>query len=232
MSIWSSLGEFVSGLASQALATAVESVRTIFEGDPMTRRQVGFSIAVIALSAKMAKADGIVTQDEVDAFRDVFDIPADEARNVARVYNLAKQDVTGYEAYARQVRRLFPEDGDILEDVLDGLFHIAKADGVIHELESEFLERVAVEFGISGPHFSRIRARHAGEGLLDAYAVLGADRNWDDARLKQHYRQLIRDNHPDRMVARGVPEEFLKIANERLAGINRAWSEVAAERRI
>lgn len=232
MSIWTQLGEFIASITSQALSGAVESVRTVFEGDPMTRRRVGFSIAIIALSAKMAKADGIVTGDEVAAFRELFDIPAEEADNVARVYNLAKQDIAGFETYARQMRDLFPEDRDILEDVLDGLFHIAKADGHVHELELSFLERIGAIFGFDRRAFERVKLRHVLPEEGDPFALLGAEREWSDERLKRHYRKLVRDNHPDRMIARGVPEEFLKIANDRLSAINTAWRSIAAERRL
>ncbi|MEL7430304.1 MAG: TerB family tellurite resistance protein, partial [Pseudomonadota bacterium] len=139
MSIWSDLGSFLSTLATDAFSGVVEAVRTVFEGDPETRRQVAFSIAMIALSAKMAKADGIVTNEEVLAFREVFDVPENEVGNVTRLYNLARQDVAGYESYAQKVKSLFPEDGAILQDVIHGLFHIAKADGIYHAREMEFM---------------------------------------------------------------------------------------------
>ena len=232
MSIWSQLGEFLSTIASQALSVAVESLRTLFEGDPITRKQVTFSIAIIALSAKMAKADGIVTQNEVDAFQTLFEIPQNEAVHVARVFNLAKQDVAGYEAYAGQVKRLFPDDADILRDVLDGLFYIAKADHVIHERELYFVENVASIFGLDDKGFEAIKLRHVMPEEGDPYAQLGADRDWDNARLKAHYRSLVMENHPDRMIARGVPEEFLKIANDRIASINQAWEYICRERGI
>ncbi|WP_075996858.1 molecular chaperone DjiA [Salaquimonas pukyongi] len=232
MSIWANFGEFIASTASQAFSAVVESVRTVFEGDPATRKQVTFSIAIIALSAKMAKADGIVTQEEVTAFQELFEVPQKEAANVARVYNLAKQDVAGFESYASQVKALFPEEEDILRDVLDGLFHIAKADGVIHERELGFVETVSDIFGLGHREFEGLRLRHMEPEEGDPYLVLGADPNWDNERLKAHYRKLVRDNHPDRMLARGVPEEFLRIANDRLAGINLAWQHLCRERGI
>ena len=115
----------------------------MFEGDPETRRKVAFSVAIIALSAKMAKADGVVTENEVDAFREIFEFPPDQGKNVARLYNLARQDVAGYETYAERLSTLCvtcSKNCPVLEDVLDGLFHIAKADGLIHEKEMAFLE--------------------------------------------------------------------------------------------
>ncbi|MCC2096685.1 MAG: TerB family tellurite resistance protein, partial [Hyphomicrobiales bacterium] len=135
MSIWTKLGTFVSRISTGALTGVVDAVRTVFEGDPETRRNVAFSIAMIALSAKMAKADGVVTQDEVRAFQQIFHVPDSERRNVSRLYDLAKQDISGYESYARQMSSLCGagEPGcPVMEDILDGLFHIAKADGVVH----------------------------------------------------------------------------------------------------
>jgi DnaJ like chaperone protein len=230
MSIWSRIGDFLSSVTTQALSSAVESLRTVFAGDPLTRRQVAFSIAIIALSAKMAKADGVVTDSEVVAFRELFEIPPDDATHVARLYNLAKQDVAGFEAYAGQIKKLFPEDDDILEDVMDGLFHIAKADGVVHELEIEFIERVAEIFGIGVQDFERIRLRHLAPTSGDPYLLLGASSDWTDDKLKRHYRKLLKEYHPDKMVSRGVPPEFLKIANDRMATINEAWGHIKAER--
>ena len=139
MSIWSEIRDFLSRTTADAFQALVENIRTYFEGDAVTRRRVAFSIALIALSAKMAKADGVVTQDEVNAFCEVFHVPPEEMNHVSRVFDLAKQDVAGFDLYGKQVRSLFPGDDaadvEILQDVLDALFHIAKADGIIHENE-------------------------------------------------------------------------------------------------
>lgn len=230
MSIWTDIGDFIATITTEAFSAAVEAVRTVFEGDPVTRKQVAFSIAIIALSAKMAKADGIVTEEEVSAFQELFEVPPDEANHVARVYNLAKQDVAGFDAYAAKVRNLFPDDKDILGDVLDGLFYIAKADGVIHELELGFVDIVSGIFEIDAAELERIKLRHVMPEDGDPYVLIGAQRDWDNQTLKAHYRKLVRDNHPDRMIARGVPEEFMKIANDRLAAINQAWAHISKER--
>ena len=230
MSIWTQLGEFLSSIAVDAFSTVIEAVRTVFEGDPETRRQVGFSVAMIALSAKMAKADGVVTEDEVEAFQEIFDIPEKEFNHVSKLYNLAKQDVAGYQVYAQRVKRLFPNDPVILEDVMNGLFHIAKADGLIHENEMLFMDEVAEIFAVKGRHYERIRLRHMEPEGGNPYVLLDADRNWSDDRLKRHYRKLINENHPDRFIARGLPQEFVSIAGERLVQINKAWENVKLER--
>ena len=229
MSIWSRIGDFVSRVSTTALSGVVEAVRTVFEGDPQLRRRVAFSIAMIALSAKMAKADGVVTQDEVRAFQEIFAVPERERRNVARLYDLARQDVAGFEAYARQMATLCGSGQPnfaMLEDILDGLFHIAKADGLVHERELSFLRRVAEIFEIDGQHFEAILSRHAIAGPADPYAVLGVSREMSFDQIRRSYRALVAENHPDRLIARGVPEEFLAIANSRLAAINEAYETI------
>ncbi|MCB1428202.1 MAG: molecular chaperone DjiA [Nitratireductor sp.] len=230
MTVLGRFGEIISTAATGAFSAVIERLRTVFEGDSETRRQVAFSIAMIGLSAKMAKADGVVTPDEVEAFRDIFAIPEKEAQNVSRLYNLAKQDVAGFDSYARQVRGLFPGETQILVDVMDGLFHIAKADGLMHEKEQEFLDIVAAIFGITGRDYARIKARHLDSGEGDPYLILDLDRSMDDEALKAGYRQLVKENHPDMLIARGVPAEFVTIANDRLAAINKAWEQVRLER--
>lgn len=230
MSIWTDIGDFLSGIVADGFASVVEAVRTVFEGDPETRRQVGFSVAMIALSAKMAKADGIVTEDEVSAFRQIFDIPKKEFKNVSRLYNLARQDVAGFEAYAYRVKKLFPDDDRILDDVMNGLFHIAKADGLYHENEIEFLDEIANIFGVDGKSYERIKLRHMEPEDGDPYVLLEANADWTDAQLKKHYYHLVSETHPDRFIARGLPQEFVAIANDRMAEINRAWNLVKIER--
>lgn len=235
MSIWDRIAEFIATVPGRALSNAIEAIRTLFEGDPELRRRVAFSVAMIALSAKMAKADGVVTHEEVRAFHDIFAIPAAEARNVARLYDLAKTDVAGFEHYARQLARLCAEDGEgdgaIFVDILDGLFHIAKADGMLHGRELGFLERVAAIFDIGQVRFDQILARHAITGHADPFAALGLAPGTPFEEVRLRYRQLVAENHPDRMIARGVPEEFVSIANNRLAAINEAYEAIERGRR-
>jgi DnaJ like chaperone protein len=228
MSIWQFLKR-VTVSASSGVGGIVEAVRTIFGSNADLRRRVAFSVAMIALSAKMAKADGIVTQDEIHAFQQIFEVPVSERHNVARLYDLAKQDVAGFEAYAKQMAGLCGSghaNCAMLEDILDGLFHIAKADGIVHEREGRFLHRVAQIFRIEESHYQSILARHARLGAGDPWLILGVERGSPLEEVKKRYRKLVAANHPDKLVARGLPEEFIKIATTRIAAINAAYEMI------
>ena len=159
--------------------TMVESNMRRTSGDDIGR----FTIGVIALGAKMAKADGIVTRDEVIAFKEVFKVPEGEMQNVSRVFNFAKQDVVGYETYANQLAHLFKANRKLLEDVLEGLFHIAMADGVFHPNEERFLADVAHRFGFTPTEFSYIKARHVSSAKSNPYEVLGITPDIDNDAL-------------------------------------------------
>lgn len=232
MSVWNRLSDFIAHLsrsASAGVAEVIEAVRSAFATNAELRRRVAFSVAMIALSAKMAKADGVVTQDEIRAFHDIFEVPEAERRNVARLYDIAKQDVAGYEIYAERLARLCGSgraNCPVLEDILDGLFHIAKADGTLHELEGTFLHRVAAIFQIEEARYEMLLARHVDLGQADPWRVLGIERDRPFEDVKRHYRQLVASNHPDKLIARGLPEEFIRIATTRIAAINAAYETI------
>jgi len=192
---------------------------------------IAFTIAMIALGAKMAKSDGVATGDEEEAFRQYFRVPPSEEANVRRIFRLARRDTAGFESYARQIAKLYRGHPAVLEDILDGLFEIAKADGMLHPGELAFLERVAEIFGFAPNEFRRIRASHFPD-REDPYVILGVAHDATDEEIKRTYRLLVRENHPDSLIARGVPEEFVKLANDKLAAINAAYDKIGTERRF
>jgi DnaJ like chaperone protein len=225
MSIWSRIAEALSRLARG------EGLGALFE----RRRRppelsVAFTIAVIALGAKMAKADGQVTRDEVAAFREVFVIPPEEEKNAARVFNLARTDVAGFEDYARRIARMFKDRPEVLCDLMEGLFHIALADGEYHPHEDAFLSRVAEIFGIPRARFAALRARFVRGAEPDPYAVLEVSPDAPLEEVRAAWRRIARDCHPDRLMARGLPEEAIEIGQKRLAAANAAWEAIRAER--
>jgi DnaJ like chaperone protein len=237
MSIWGKLTGAAAGLAVGgpigALLGSVAGHLAIDHrgfGSSEHDKQVAFTVGVIALGAKMAKADGAVTKDEIHAFKEVFKVPKGEEHNVARVFNLAKQDVAGFELYARQLDRLFHDNRELLTDVMDGLFHIAVSDGRLHPSEDRFLAQVAKEFGFTEQEYLRIKGRHFKCNMYDPYNILHASSLATDAELKVQYHKLVTENHPDKLIARGVPAEFVDIATKKLAAINAAYEEIKVAR--
>jgi len=239
MSIW---GKIIGGAAGFAIGGPIGALIGAVAGHAVDRaraqggepqdstKSIAFTIGVIALGAKMAKADGVVTRDEIDAFKKVFRVPTDEVRNVARVFDQARKDSRGFEPYARQIAGMFAENPAVLEELLYCLTYIARADGVLHPDEVVYLRSVSNIFGLDDHVFERITAISEDPHEADPYKVLGVERDISDEDLKVAYRKLVRENHPDKLIAQGMPEEFVELANEKLAAINDAYDRVSAER--
>lgn len=239
MSIW---GKIIGGTAGFALGGplgallglsvghAVDAgVETIAQ-DPEKTRQITFTIGVIALSAKMAKADGRVTREEVDAFKQVFHVPPSEMKNVGRIYNMARQHTAGFDAYAKQIADLMRDNRRVLSDLLEALFFIAKSDGHVHPNELNFIRSVAKIFGFAPKEIDAFVYRHVGADPDCPYGVLGVDPDIADDELRKKYRQLVRENHPDRLIAEGVPSDLIAVATRRAAEINVAYDKIMATR--
>jgi DnaJ like chaperone protein len=190
-----------------------------------------FSTAVTALGAKLAKADGRVTAGEFTAFAEVFQPEPGAERDVRRLYNLAHQTTHGFESYARRLARRYRSCPQLLEDVLDGLFHIAGADGAITTDELDYLEQVSGLFGLSAPTFRRIKALNLGADAGDPYAILNLAPDASDAAVRDAWRAALSDAHPDRVLARGLPAEFVEVAEIKSRAINAAYDSIRKERK-
>ncbi len=229
MSIW---GKVIGGVAGFALGGPLGALIGAYAGHKMDKartgqepapgrgdydqqsKQVAFTMAVIVLSAKMAKAD----------------IPADEMASVGKLFDEARKDASGFEPYAEQVARMFVHEPAVLEELIGGLFHIARADGTIDPAELDFLAKVAIIFGFSDRDFERLRASYDKPETSSPYAVLGVSRDADDAEIKKAYRKLLVVNHPDKLIAQGLPQEFIDLANEKMAAINAAYDAIKKQR--
>ena len=213
MSIWTRIAEALSALAKgEPLSVVFDRLRA----EPAPEQSVGFTIAVLALGAKMAKADGTVTRDEVTAFRRIFTFPEGEEAHAAHVFNLARQDVAGFNAYARKIARLFNPEGrricaddhHVLVDILEALFQIAVADGSYHAGEDEFLTDVAEAFGLDEACFRIVRARLVEGAPRDPYDVLGLPQGASKDEARRAWKTL---------------------AERRMQLINEAWREISAK---
>jgi DnaJ like chaperone protein len=189
-----------------------------------------FAMALIGLGAKMAKADGTVSRSEIRAFYEVFRPPPEGREPLDRAFQLATQTTLGFDGYARRLARRFRCYPAMLEDVLDGLFHVAKADGAVTPDEMSYLERVAKIFGFSESEFRRIRSAHVEPDGNDPYVILGIEADISDTDLRRAYRRIASQNHPDRLIARGAPPEIQRMADEKMAAINAAYGTILEER--
>ena len=222
MSIWTRIAETLSALTKgESLAHVFDTLKSPPE------RSVAFTIAVIGLGAKMAKADGLVTRDEVAAFRQVFHIPTRDEPQAARVFNLARQDVAGYEIYANTIAKMFESDDIALENLIEGLFYIAIADGQYHPSENDFVHKVANLFGINEQSFRGLRTRFVPDAPPDAYDVLGVTPETSYEDMRKAWRTKIRETHPDQLMARGLPEEAITMATKHMIAVNQAWETLS-----
>ena len=230
MSIWGKIAGVAAGYAIGGVPGAVfGALAGHFVLDRINDRQVIFTIALISLAAKMTRADGIVSPIEVQAVQSVLRVPETEHANMVRVFRLAQEDVAGFDTYARQIRDIYVDSPQVLEDVLDVLFYIAYADGNLHPAEEEFLHIVAEIFEIDESGIRRVQARHDGS-VQDPYVVLGVAPASSDAVVRAAWLELVRANHPDQLQARGLPPEMMHIATARMAAINDAWETIRKER--
>jgi DnaJ like chaperone protein len=191
-----------------------------------------FAMGVVALSAKLAKCDGPVTRPEIDAFKRHFRIPPQNLHEVGRLFDLARDNADDFEPYARQMGESFSDNRGLLEDVLNGLFGIARSDGAVNTKELDFLGRVARGFGLDGSAWERARGgvSRPQDTDTDPYAVLGLPRGATDDIVRAAWKKLMRENHPDSLAARGVPPEFIARATDKVARINAAWDRIKRER--
>jgi DnaJ like chaperone protein len=232
MKIWDRIVEGAARLANgESLASLLGFTSPpADDGAHPGLRQMAFTIGVIALGAKIAGADGEVSDAEVEAFRNFFRVPPGQERNVERFFNLAKRDVAGFETYARQLAALFPDAPEILENVLEGLFDIAKADGAIDVAEADYLAEVARIFGLDSNRFERAKAAAMGVIECEPCIILGIDPLATDEQIREAWLRQVKANHPDRLIAQGLPEEAIAVANRKLALINDAYDRLRRER--
>ena len=215
------LGGPLGALAGAALGGGADLL--VLRLSSPERRRVAFTIAAIALAAKMARADGVASPQEFATFERLFEVPPAERANATRFYDLAKGSTAGFEAYARQAATLIGPGSAVLEDLLEALLLIAAADG-FHDGEFAYLDAVAARFGFDPAAWARIRARHVASAADDPHVILGVAADAPSDAVRAAYRALVKTYHPDRHIADGMPIEFVRVAEARMAAINAAYA--------
>ena len=246
MSIW---GRIIGGAAGFALGGPIGAILGVMAGGAFDRRsksrssfnfnrinndqkQQIFTLSFIILSAKLAKSDGQVTDDEIRAFKDKFKVPKSEMSKVAKIFNEAKKDTYGYKQIANQVGNLFSNNKILLEELLNNLFYIAASDGNISISEVDLLRSVSKSFKFTEKDFQRIFQANLNNSLSDPYKVLGVNRNSTDLEIRKKWIKLNKEHHPDNLIAKGMPKEFIKQSNKELAAINIAYDKIKEIRGI
>ncbi len=233
MSIW---GKVIGGAAGFAIGGPLGALLGTLAGHAIDKqlpsnntkhdayKSIAFTAGVIALSAKMAKADGKVTKEEIITFRRLVQVPKENVKQVGKLWELAKKTTDGYDLYAQQISSLFKKEQAILERILDLLFEIAKSDGVIQESELKYLKHVSDIFGFSDQTFMRLLALNKPEN--NPYEILGLSPSDDPKTVNQTWKKMIKENHPDKLIGEGMPKEFIESANQKLSIINGAYEEI------
>ena len=233
MSIW---GKVIGGAAGFAIGGPLGALLGTLAGHAIDKqlpsnntkhdayKSIAFTAGVIALSAKMAKADGKVTKEEIITFRRLVQVPKENVKQVGKLWELAKKTTDGYDLYAQQISSLFKKEQAILERILDLLFEIAKSDGVIQESELKYLKHVSDIFDFSDQTFMRLLALHKPEN--NPYEILGLSPSDDPKTVNQTWKKMIKENHPDKLIGEGMPKEFIESANQKLSLINGAYEEI------
>tara|TARA_B000000557_G_scaffold236657_1_gene213040 strand:- start:148 stop:915 length:768 start_codon:yes stop_codon:yes gene_type:complete len=246
MSIW---GKLIGGAAGMALGGPIGAILGIAAGHGVDKvskfdtdesnknfsndqKEQIFATSVIAISAKLAKADGKISKSEILAFKKIFEFPAEDEKAISDIFNSAKENIDDYKGIAEQVYKVFKSDRGLLFELLNSLFSIAYADGELHPKEKVMLFEIAKIFQISDNEFESLKNIFEAKISQDntsinrSYKILGLSENASLEQVSNQYRKLIKEYHPDKLQGMGLPKEFIELANQKLSAINKAYTEI------
>ena len=235
MSIWGSLIGGVVGfsfagpigaLIGSMLGGRISSARRAGFQQSFAPPQQVFAIALIILTAKLAKADGKVSKEELIAVKNKLKIPDHEIDQVGKIFNKAKEDSLGYEPYAQQIAQIYRNNPAVLDEVVNILFYIAEADGKVSNSEIMMISKIAKIFGLSENQFEGIKESRKSSDKLNPYIVLGCSPNDDFAIIRKKYLQLSKEHHPDILMNKGVPQEVIEESKKKMRAINSAFDQI------
>ena len=214
------LGSLIGGKISRARSGAAKSFSSFAQPQQI------FALSLIVLSAKISKADGQVSKEELVAVREKLKIPENEIENVGKIFNKAKEESTGYEPYAQQIAQIYKNNPNVLEEVINILFYIAEADGHVSESELNMIQHIAQIFGLSSTQFNSIKESRKNSDKLNPYIVLESKPGDDIQKIRKRYLKLSKEHHPDLLISKGVPKEVIQESKKKIRAINSAWSQI------
>ena len=235
MSIWGSL---IGGMIGFSLGGPFGMLLGSLLGGKISRPRSGssfsaaaygqkmFALSLIVLSAKLSKADGRVSREELIAVKDKLKIPESELDQVGKIFNKAKEESAGYEQYAQQIAQFYKGNINVLEEVINILFYIAESDGEVSQLESEMIENIAKIFGLNEKQFLGIKESRKSSDKLNPYIVLESTPDDNLETIRKKYIKLSKEHHPDLLISKGVPEEVINASKEKMRAINSAWNTI------
>ena len=235
MSIWGSLiGGFVGFSFAGPIGALIGSIlggkisssrRTGFQRSFAPPQQV-FAISLIILTAKLAKADGHISKEELIAIKQKLKVPDHEIDQVKKIFNKAKEDSLGYEPYAQQIAQIYQNNPAVLDEVINILFYIAEADGEVSNSELAMIRNIAKIFSLTDSQFEGIKESRKSSDKLNPYVVLGCSSNDDFVTIRKKYLQLSKEHHPDILVSKGVPNEVIEESKKKMRAINSAFDKI------
>ena len=235
MSIWGSLiggmiGFSLGGPFGMLLGSLVGGKISRAKSQPglgsFANPQQVFALSLIVLSAKLSKADGQVSREELIAVKDKLKIPENELDQVGKIFNKAKEESTGYEPYATQIAQVYRGNLNVLEEVINILFYIAEADGNISKSELNMIENIARIFGLNEKQFNSIKESRKSSEKLNPYIVLESSPDDNIENIRKKYIKLSKEHHPDLLISKGVPEEVIEESKKKMRAINSAWDQI------
>ena len=234
MSIWGSLiggmigfslggpfGMLLGSLIGGKISRAKGSINNSF-----AQPQQIFALSLIVLSAKLSKADGQVSKEELIAVKDKLKIPENEIDQVGKIFNKAKNESTGYKPYAEQIALIYKGNLNVLEEVINILFYIAEADGKISQAELVMIEDIARIFGLNESQFNSLKESRKSSDKLNPYIVLESNPDDNLTEIRKRYIKLSKEHHPDLLLSKGVPPEVIAESKKKMRSINSAWDQI------
>jgi DnaJ like chaperone protein len=237
-------GLFVGGAIGYVLGRLLQLV--LRGGVQAVRSQ--FLESTFAVMGALCKADGVVTRDEIQVTEQIFvrlRLTPEQQQEAKAAFNRGKAPDFDLDAEVDRFARV-ARGGALYQLFLQMQFSVVAADGQVHPAERLMLVRVARRLGLAEADVARLEALlRAAEGgaampgapppkqrLDDAYAAIGVSPEASESEIKRAYRQLIRENHPDKLAAKGLPEGMRQLAEERMREINVAYELIKKARQF